>query len=231
MRLLCVYEFSESPDEWLFPDLVRVIQQRSRCLQIKWFNGFFQRYQAGGLRFERLLNCLGMHFLLPFKLLWNRPHVVLVRTSPPGLHLAVACYAKIFGINTICWMMDNHPQIEIRWLKGRGVPCLPQLLDFIDRKLIRTFDLIITLDKAMEQICHRQAPLTPIIIHPTWPPETQKGPQNATRAVGWQRYSANPEAPPPCAYSTQGISEKRIHCLTSKSCFARSHHWKFNCTM
>ena len=174
MRALFLFEFPPSQQEWLMPTLIRALKSQIPGLQSTYFHGFLKDYRSTGLTLSRLSNMAYIYLLLPFKLLIQRPDVVLVRTTPPCIQLYTAFLCWILRIPSICWLMDYHPEIEARYFDHKSLlRPLSSALRKIDAWLLKKFRAIIALDPAIAKICKERAPETPVIIHPTWSQNTE----------------------------------------------------------
>ena len=172
MRVLFLFEFPESVQEWLMPDLIRAVKHIHPSIKVDYFHGFLKSYTSTGLTWKRLLNMIYIYLRLPFHLILNRPDRVLVRTTPPCIQLYTVFWCSLLRIPTICWLMDYHPEIEIRHFKRHWfLKPLASLLEVIDIWLSQKFTAIIALDPAIATLAQTRAPKVPVIIHPTWPQE------------------------------------------------------------
>lgn len=146
--------------------------------KVSYFGGLFRSYRAGGFGGVRIVNLIWMSSALPFRLLFGRFDRVIVRTTPPLLHLWAALWLRLLRIPAALWLMDDHPQIELRLLQGKPLFApLCALLRRWDRLALRFYKPDIVMDAAMEAGVHARVPEAQTIIFPTWP---QVVPQTST---------------------------------------------------
>jgi hypothetical protein len=171
-KILLVHEFPASEDEWMMPGLQAAFSKRESTHLIFTFHGLFHRYTPGTLRPSRLLNLCYMSLALPVILLFRRPSLSVVRSAPVGLHLWAAIWLRLLRLRGVCWLMDYHPEIEIRSLGRRawGRP-IAALLRSWDRFALRSYRQIIVLDPAMERAVKERYPEANVLTFPTWPRE------------------------------------------------------------
>ena len=144
------------------------LQARLPGWRINHVYGLFRGYRPGGLRLERLVKFAWVYLCVAFRLLLSRPDAVLVRTTPPGVQLWTAWWARWRDVPVFCWLMDCHPEIEARQLEKRGHPRAARLLRRFDAALMPHFSAIIALDTAMAAFVRTRAPALEIWQHPTW---------------------------------------------------------------
>ena len=167
VRVLSVFEFKPSKD-WMLGSLMEALRAREPGLQFRSVDGLFATYKPGGLRPERLINLLWIYLASPAYLVFSRYDAVLVRTSPPGVQVWVALWARLRRKPVICWLMDYHPEIEARILERRGWGALARPLRRLDAAAMRRFAVIVALDRAMARVARERAPAVAVLEHPTW---------------------------------------------------------------
>lgn len=146
-----------------------LLAQRHKGINVQGVHGFQRDYKPGGLRAGRILNLVWLYLLIPLYLILQRPVWVLVGSTPPGIQMWVAFWAKLCRIPSIAWLMDYHPEIEARALEGRKTPrFFPKMLRWLDRSCHKGLAGAITLDEAMGKVFSKNNPDVPLRIHPTW---------------------------------------------------------------
>lgn len=149
-------------------DLRRGLQAEG--FRVSQLHGCFQRIPHGGLKAKRLINALFMCVLLPFVLCFRtRFDLVVVRSTPPLLHLPTAFICKLLRIPCVFWLMDYHPEMEKRIWGSRAVlGKFIGLLDAWDRWALKTFTSVVVLDDAMDACVKSRVEGLRTIVHPTW---------------------------------------------------------------
>ena len=204
-RALIIFETTEiQGNDWMVGDLRRGLQVDG--FEVSHLHGCFQCIPHGGLKLKRLANALFMLLLLPFVLFFRkRFDLVIVRSTPPLLHLPTALICKILRIPCVFWLMDYHPEIEKRIWAGRVVlGQLIGLLDVWDRWALKTFASVVVLDDAMDACVQSRVEGLSTIVHPTWGQSSSEAVSRGAEPVGVER---------------QGI------CLAYVGNFGRGHVW------
>lgn len=137
---------------------------------VSQLSGCFQRIPHGGLKAKRLINALFMLLLLPLFLIFKKRYdLVVVRSTPPLLHLPTATLCSWLNIPCVFWLMDYHPEMEKRlWGKRGLLAYVLQCLDRWDRWALSRFQSVVVLDDAMDALVQSRAPGLRTIVHPTW---------------------------------------------------------------
>lgn len=168
-RALLIFELNEaSGNDWMVGDLKSGL--RARGYGVTQLAGLFQRIPHGGFRMKRLCNALWMLLALPFSLFAARNvNFVVVRSTPPLLHLPVASLCHLFKLPCVFWLMDAHPEIEQRLWRGR--PVLSTMVGVFtawERRVLSSFSLVVVLDQAMQELVQKKCSGLKTMIHPTW---------------------------------------------------------------
>jgi len=138
-------------------------------VRVLYHSGFLKDYVAGGLHFARIANLIFCYLTFPFKILACRPHLVLVRTAPPGIQIVVSAICALIGTPCWLWLMDYHPELEARHLERKWWGSwIARSLRAVDGWALKNFKVIIAIDDAIADICRKRAPKVPVIVHPTW---------------------------------------------------------------
>jgi hypothetical protein len=177
LRMTFVYEYARRTDDWMMSSLIESLGRKLPGLQGTYIHGIFTTYEPGGLRPRRLANLAAVYARVAWLLLFNRPDVVLVRTTPPGIQLWTVWWARFRRVPVFCWLMDYHPEMEARQLERRGYAGVARLLRRLDAALMPRFAAIITLDRAMAVLARLRAGGVDVLEHPTW---TTSGPAALT---------------------------------------------------
>ncbi|MDA7510430.1 hypothetical protein N8737_02190 [Verrucomicrobia bacterium] len=168
MKALFVYEYGRG-SETMFDELLEALEERRPEMVTRVFHGLNKEYVPGGLRPARILSMVYMYLFLPVVVIWERPSVIFVRSSPPCIQLWAQLTGSLVGSKVGTWLMDYHPEIECRALnKIKGFRSLGWLVRFIDRKLMSYMDFVVVLDGAMRNLVSSRCPELEIIEHPTW---------------------------------------------------------------
>jgi hypothetical protein len=175
-RCLIVYEFGPESGDWMLRSVRDELNEKAPGLRLTFVHGWMKRYKPGGLGLARLTNMAWVYFLTPLAILINRPYVILVRSSPPGVQLWVLFWARFGRIPVIVWLMDYHPEIEARWLEVRGNHLFAGALRRADRGLLAGALGVVVLDEAMRRLVRERVPNVGVIVHPTWGAEKQYSP-------------------------------------------------------
>lgn len=169
VRFLIVYEFAKSTADWQLRETVSSLTKLDKNVRIHFCSGPFAEYQPGGFQPKRLVNLVVMNLLFPLLLLIIRPHWVLVRSSPPCIQLTTSFFCWLLGVRVITWLMDYHPEIEIRYLlRHWATRWLANALMRLDRFLLSKMALVIVLDSAMAECCRRRCKTVKTAVFPTW---------------------------------------------------------------
>lgn len=182
-RICLIFEFPPEADFQL-RSVMETLKNKNPGDEVYCLHGFLKNYRPGGRSPSRVLNLLWMYCLLPIHLLLKRPSWILVRSAPPGIQVWCSLWAHLFKIPTIAWIMDYHPEIEIRALEQRALfrPGA-KILRQIDRIALNQLHGAIVLDDAMLNTVKQQAPNLDIQVHPTWDQyaEQENVPQNGSQ--------------------------------------------------
>jgi len=116
-----IFEYARPGDDWMMTSLVDSLKAARPGISARYVSGVFGTYSPGGLNLRRLVNLLWVYIQAPVSLVWRRPDIVIVRSSPPGIQVWAAWWASLRGTPVLCWLMDYHPEIEARLLEGRGL--------------------------------------------------------------------------------------------------------------
>ena len=163
-----IYEYGLRQDDWMMSSLITALSKRFPEIKPTYIHGLFREYKPGGLGPSRIINLFWVYISFFFRLLCSKPRFIIVRTTPPCVHLWVVFWAKLFGVPVICWLMDYHPEIEARAFDKRGFKGLATFLRAIDLRLMRQFIVVVTLDEAMAVSVRKNCGSIPLIVHPTW---------------------------------------------------------------
>ena len=168
-RALIIFELTEVEGrDWMVGDLRRGLENQG--FEVRHLHGPFQSVPRGGLQVWRLANALFMLLRLPLVLIFGRRFdFVVVRSTPPLLHLLAATLCRFLRIPCVFWLMDYHPELEQRIWGERAFigPCL-RGLDAWDRWALSKFESVVVLDEAMDTLVQSRAPAVQTIVHPTW---------------------------------------------------------------
>ncbi|MBC2601199.1 glycosyltransferase family protein [Puniceicoccus vermicola] len=200
-RILIVFEFCESPQETMVPEVRDELEKRGA--RVAYLQGIFRQYRPGGLGWTRFLNYGWMALALPWRLLSVRPTQVLVRSTPPGIQIWVALWMKLFRRKGVLWLMDYHPEIEARGLENRGKfgRVVALWLRKIDRWSQGAYSKIVVPDAAMEEAVRANSSQAEIVVFPTWktgaerrtPSKEQETTNRESRTSINERRTANEE--------------------------------------
>lgn len=169
MRTLIIFELTEAHgNDLMVGDLIRALKKQGSSAA--HMHGLFTRVTNGGMHPKRIINLLYMLFLLPFVLLYCRNFDrVVIRSTPPLLHLCAAVICKCFKLPCFFWLMDYHPVIEQRlWGQRTWLRPVFNVLDGWDRKVLGYFEQVVVLDQAMSDLVSERNPQARVVIHPTW---------------------------------------------------------------
>ena len=101
-----------------------------------------------------------------------RPDVVLVSTIPPLGILAAFITARLRRSSLIYWVMDINPDEAIAMGLVRPSSISARLMEFINKVVLRSARMVITLDSQMAKRLESKAALHQrVIIMPPWPHE------------------------------------------------------------
>ena len=168
MKATFIYEFPAEVDYQL-QSAMEACHKQFPGIQTQVLCGFLGKYVPGGLHPARALNLLWVYLKVPFHILVQRPDWILVRSGPPGIQVWASLWAAGFGIKTISWLMDYHPEIEARMLvKHPLLRPLASALRMVDTHSLKRLQGVVTLDAAMAGTLSSKAPGLPVRIHPTW---------------------------------------------------------------
>jgi colanic acid biosynthesis glycosyl transferase WcaI len=168
IKAVFVYEFAYRPNDWMVSSLIQSLCDKMPGLEPVCIRGLFGTYSPGGWRPQRLANLAWVYLLVAGQLLAGPCDIMLVHSTPPGIQLWAAFWARFRGIPLVFWLMDYHPEMEARQLEHRGHPGPARLLRWMDTTLMPRFAAIITLDRAMSALVRQRAPGVEVIEHPTW---------------------------------------------------------------
>ena len=174
MKILFLHEFGPESREWHMQRFADALEKRHERLQVLYHSGFLKDYLPGGLHVLRFINLLYCYFTFPLKILWHKPALVLVRTAPPGIQIVISAICVITGTTCWLWLMDYHPELEARHLERKWWGgWLAWILRSVDIWALKNFGCIIAINESIACICQKRAPNVPMIVHPTWSPETE----------------------------------------------------------
>ncbi len=121
-------------------------------------------------RWRRALHFASLLLAYAWRLLWLRPHdVVLAMTTPPLMSLLATLFVRMKHGRLCLWMMDLNPDeaVAAGWLKRDGV--LHRFLEILLRQSLRRADSIIVLDRFMQKrIEAKGVPARNMIVLPPW---------------------------------------------------------------
>ena len=136
------------------------------------------RYVPGALRLGRILNQLRLGIRVFALLLLERITtwitgknlVVISTTSPPLFHIPLILFAKCIGALPILWLMDAHPENEVRLIqKSKKNLLLVPILRTIDTVVTKMCMGVIALDGAMSaSLLTRTGYRGPVIVANPW---------------------------------------------------------------
>ena len=151
-------------------DLLQALKKGGHATQTRHWKGLLPGLTSGGTSPRRLLNLAWLAFRSCFGLLLgSKNRVVIVRSTPPLLHLPVATICRWRGIRCVFWLMDYHPVIEQRmWGHKAWLSPFLRWLDRWDRRELSSFSDVVVLDQAMAVLVTTRNPSANVIIHPTW---------------------------------------------------------------
>lgn len=146
-------------------------------VKTRQWKGLVPGRNQGGLSPRRVLNLCWLLLRASIGLaLGPSDRVVIIRSTPPLLHLPVGAICRWRGIRCVFWLMDYHPEIERRlWGRRRWLSPLLKWLDRWDRRALAGFSRIVVLDDAMANLVRERCPQARVSMHPTWGPRTMGG--------------------------------------------------------
>lgn len=151
-------------------DLLASLRRADPTLVTRHWRGLFPGLTSGGTSPLRLLNLGWLALRSCFGILFGSTNrVVIIRSTPPLLHLPVALLCRWRHLRCVFWLMDYHPVIEQRLLgQRRWLKPLLHVLDYWDRRELRGFHLIVVLDQAMAELVRTRNRAARVVVHPTW---------------------------------------------------------------
>lgn len=218
-RYLLIFEFDGRFGDWMSAQLLLALKTGGYAERTKQWKGVLPGLMRGGLSPRRLINLgwLGLRSLLGL-LFVSRHTVVVIRSTPPLLHLVVAMLCRRRGIPCVFWLMDYHPVLEQRlWGGRRWMRALLGWLDRWDRRALASFSRVVVLDEAMAELVRQRNPAARVVIHPTWgsaakPPSPVEGASLSLRADG------------PVANGPGGATERVVFAYLGS--FGLGHDWE-----
>ncbi len=151
-------------------DLLRGLREGGYARTTARWKGLLPGLTHGGTSPRRLLNLVWLFVRSTTGLLLGRrDRVVIVRSTPPLLHLPVVTLCRWRGMRCVFWLMDYHPVIEERlWGQRALLRPLVGWLDSWDRHELAAFAPVVVLDEAMAELVRERNPRAKVLVHPTW---------------------------------------------------------------
>ena len=141
-------------------------------------NRFFSKvYSPGGTQTRRILKLIEVVLRTPFSILYHKVvalfqkkiPVVLVITTPPLIHWVASLFGAVFGVKTIVWYQDAHPDLEINILTRKGFSKTARILGLLDQWILRLAHSFVVLDDSMRKRLHEKLSKNQtIIVSPPW---------------------------------------------------------------
>ena len=169
-EIILIFEFDGASGDRMSDDLLLALRKGGHAKQTRHWKGLLPGLTSAGTSPRRLLNLVWLGFSSCFGvLLGSINRVVIVRSTPPLLHLPVALLCHWRGIRCIFWLMDYHPVIEQRiWGHKAWLSPFLRWLDRWDRRELSSFSDVVVLDQAMADLVTRRNPAARVVVHPTW---------------------------------------------------------------
>ncbi len=177
-KFLYVYEYANELNDssqkdvlWNFSrdDMISRLKESGIDINYKVAHGIFRGQKDGGLSFVRLVNFFSMHLFSLFKIIWFRPDVIFVRTSPPLIQIPYSILGRFFGAKVYFWLMDYHPVFGERTSKKGSLKNLFwRFIGFFDKIAIKSQEYAVCLDPAMSELVKSRNPSLKTIVVPTF---------------------------------------------------------------
>lgn len=169
-KILYVFEYAIRDKSSGKPDaLWNAVEKNLKNADVTYARGLFNEYKGGGTSLKRLVNFFYMHLACPFKILFENPDLIFVRTTPPLIQISYAFWGKLFGKKLALWLMDYHPLMGLRGSKkGSLKRAIWKFFDVLDRGVLKNFAAVVCLDEAMAELIKERAPSVKTIVSPTF---------------------------------------------------------------